>query len=56
MNKKVKELQAKLDVIEEKADSIEKRLEIMEGKGKGVPDKPIMFPDGLMSNLSLIHI
>ncbi|MDM7533493.1 hypothetical protein QUE06_00760 [Lactococcus lactis] len=43
MKKKFKELQAKLDVIEEKADSIEKRLNVMEGKG--IPDKPIMFPD-----------
>lgn len=45
MNKKFKELQEKLDVIEAKADSIEKRLNANEGKGKGVPDKPIMFPD-----------
>ncbi|MBS7066774.1 MAG: hypothetical protein KH106_02095 [Lactococcus lactis] len=45
MNKKLKELQEKIDVIEAKADSIKKRLDVMEGKGKGVPDKPIMFPD-----------
>ena len=43
MNKKLKELQEKLDVIEAKADSIEKRLDAIEGKG--VSDKPIMFPD-----------
>lgn len=45
MNKKLKELQAKVNVIEAKADKVEKRLDFMEGKGKGVPDKPIMFPD-----------
>lgn len=45
MNKKIKELQQKLDVIEGKADKVEKRLNAMEGKGKGIPDKPIMFPD-----------
>ena len=32
MNKKLKELQQKLDVIEAKANSIEKRLDVMEGK------------------------
>ncbi len=45
MNKKLKELQEKLDVIEAKAQAIEKRLDVMEGKGKAIPDKPIMFPD-----------
>lgn len=45
MNKKLKELQAKLDVIKVKADKVEKRLDVMEGKGKGIPDKPIMFSD-----------
>lgn len=45
MNKKLKELQEKIDVIKEKADSIEARLDVMKGKSKGVPDKLIMFPD-----------
>ena len=32
MYKKIKELQEKLDVIEAKADKVEKRLNAMEGK------------------------
>lgn len=31
MNKKLKELQVKIDVIKAKADKVEKRLDVMEG-------------------------
>lgn len=34
MNKKLKELQVKIDVIEAKADKVEKRLDVIEGKNK----------------------
>ncbi|KST89927.1 hypothetical protein [Lactococcus lactis] len=45
MNKKLKELQEQLEKQAELMSTLEKRLDVMEGKGKGIPDKPLNFPD-----------